>query len=53
VAGRDAATPAARLLVEATTKGARPYRPTGAAFERGAYTLPLADAPTTIDLTPN
>jgi hypothetical protein len=53
LAARDAATPAARLLVEATTKGARPYRPNGAVFERGAYTLPLTDGPTTIELAPN
>jgi hypothetical protein len=39
--------------VEATTKNARPYRPAGGLLERGAYTLPLADAPTTIDLIPN
>jgi hypothetical protein len=53
LAARDPATPVARLIVEATTKGARPYRPANATFERGAYTLPLADAPTTVALTPN
>ncbi|TCS13749.1 DUF5695 domain-containing protein [Caulobacter sp. BK020] len=50
---RDEATPAARLLIEATTKGARPYRPAEAVLERGAYTLPLKDGPTTIELAPN
>ncbi len=50
---RDTSTPAARLLLDTTAKGARPYRPAKAVFERGAYTLPLADKPTTIVLTPD
>lgn len=53
LAARDATTSTARLIVEATAAGARPYRPTGATLERGAYALPLADKPTTVVLTPN
>jgi hypothetical protein len=53
LAAKDPATPAARLIVEATTKGARPYGPAGASLDRGAYTLPLGDGPTTVVLSPN
>ena len=53
LAAKDAATPAARLIVEATTKGAKAYRPAGATLDRGAYTLPLGDGPTTVVLSPN
>jgi len=53
LAAKDPATPAARLIVEATTKGAKAYRPAGATLDRGAYTLPLGDGPTTVVLSPN
>lgn len=53
LAARDATTSTARLIVEATTAGARPYRPSGAVLERGAYALPLSDKPTTVVLRPN
>jgi hypothetical protein len=35
-------TPAARLFVETTTSGGRPYRPERGTFERGGYTVPLS-----------
>ncbi|WP_322963669.1 DUF5695 domain-containing protein [Sphingomonas fuzhouensis] len=37
-------TPAARLFVETTTPGGRPYRPERGTFERGGYTVPLSKA---------
>ncbi len=53
LAARDASTATARLVVEAATPGKRPYRPVGAAVQRGAYVLPLADKPVTVVLKPN
>lgn len=53
LAARDPVTSTARLLVEATTPGARPYHPVGSPLERGAYALPLTDKPTVVVLTPN
>ncbi len=53
LAAKDSTTPAARLIVETATPGKRPYRPVGAALERGAYALPLADKPVTVVLKPN
>jgi len=52
LAAGDASTPAARLLVEATTAGAKAYAPAEGTFERGAYTLPLGDKAKTIVLRP-
>lgn len=53
LAAKDAATSTARLIVETATTGKHPYRPVGAALERGAYALPLADRPVTVVLKPN
>lgn len=53
LAAKDATTSTARLVIETATAGKRPYRPVGAALERGAYALPLADKPVTVVLKPN
>ena len=46
----SAATPVARLRVEATTANARPLRIAGTMPERDAYTITLGHAPTTVRL---
>jgi hypothetical protein len=53
LAARDATTSTARLIVETATVGKPSYRPVGAALERGAYALRLADKPVTVVLKPN
>ncbi len=45
------ATPVARVRVEATVARATPLRISGAAVERGAYTVALSEGPTVVRLT--
>lgn len=44
-------TPAARLFVETTTPGGRPYNPDRGVLERGGYTVPLSAAPIDVVLS--
>lgn len=48
----NAATPAARLFVETTTKAGRHYATTAGTEERGARTITLSAGPTIVVLTP-
>jgi len=48
----DAVTPAARLYLETTTPTGGPYTVPGAQQERGGYTIPLSNAPSTLSLVP-
>ena len=52
LSGKERFTPVARLLVETTVAGARPYSVDGAKVERGACTIPLAGSDTRVTLTP-
>ena len=52
LAAADAHTPAARLSIQTTTAGARPYAPAVGTLERGLYTLPLSSQPTVVELSP-
>jgi hypothetical protein len=48
----SATTPEARVSVETTTKGGRPYVIADARIVRGAYAIKLSSQPTQVDLTP-
>jgi len=46
-------TPAARITLETTTPGGRPYTVPGGRLERGEYTVSLSTAATDVRLQPN